>query len=278
MRSNKILMSVLAVLFIAVAGMFYYSNFYTVQQQEKDLVDVYIAKKDISQGSLFTENNVGKVSMKKELVLEGYVTDFKKLKNLSAVSTIYKNEVLTQARVADKKTGEKLHVVSIIPLNEVQGLEEGDSVRVFAKPRFMSQVYELFEIKEVQAVNFKKQSSGEETALVQSIDLNVSDEEVEIYERALASGDISVVLYSDLSDVNTQEFLPYEEVAYLVEIGQDRAKMANKKIDYYYIGIHKVESGDTWESLASKYKHSIADLQLFNQTTTLKVDDVILVN
>lgn len=278
MRSNKILMSVLAVLFIAVAGMFYYSNFYTVQQQEKDLVDVYVAKKDISQGTLFDEKNVAKISMKKDLVLEGYITEFKKLKDLSAVSTVYKNEIITNARVANEKTGEKLHVVSVIPLNEVQGLEEGDTVRVFAKPRYMSQVYELFEIKEVKAVNFKKQSSGQETALVQSIDLNVSDKEVEIYERALASGDISVVLYSDLSDVNTQEFLPYEDVAYLVELSQDRADLLNKKQGYYYITIHKVKSGDTWESLAKEYKQSVESLQKVNEITTLEVDDVILVN
>ena len=278
MRSNKILMSLLAVLFIAVAGMFYYSNFYSVQQQEKDMVEVFVAKKDISQGSLFSESNVGKISMKKEQVLEGYVTDYKKLEDLSASTTVYKNEIITNARVASKKTGEKLHVVSVIPLNEVQGLEEGDTVRVFAKPRFMSQVYELFEIKEVQAVNMKKQSSGKETTLVQSIDLKVSDKEVEIYEKALASGDISVVLYSDLSDVSKQEFVSYEEVSYLVELAQDRADSLRKNTGTYYITLHKVKTGDTWESLAKQYKQTPEAIKEVNRVTTLEVGSILLVN
>ena len=279
MRLQNSLMAILLVLFIGVAGMFYYQNFHLVGLEKKNKVTVLVAKKDIPVGTSFTTDNTGLLKVDKESVLDTYVTDFSKLEGLSAQTTVYKNEIINDKRIESDKAGKTKYNLSIKPSNQITGLEEGDTVRIFVKPRSMSQLFEVIEVKDVEKVITKVSGSGKETGIIENINLLASDAELELYERAVSVGDIVVIAYNDLSDVNRAEILSFTEAATLIEQTIEYARSNNKTKGNYFGVIHKVTQTDSWSSLSSDYTKTEESIKELNPTVKrLKAGELVRIN
>lgn len=184
-------MLLLVVTFVITAGMFYYQNFYLEQKAEENKVTVLVAKKDIPEGTLFTTENVGAIKMDKEFVLPNYITSFEELQGKKANSDLLQNELITKGRVDQNTGGSKLFSVSVKgEFNST--IAKGDAIRVYVQKE-NGEVLELFNKKEVQQVNFKKNASGKETSTIESLDVLMSDKEAIDYFHAQKEGTILVV-------------------------------------------------------------------------------------
>lgn len=280
-KSNIVAMSFLSVLFISVIGMFYYQNFYLDHQQKKNLKTVFVVKKDMPMGSVFTEENVGVLQIEKERVFDNYITKADEILGKKSKATLYKNEIITKERVQEdgneKEDGNfRLSVTSKeMPPN----IKVDDTVRILVKPRKMSQLFEVVNAKDVEHVNVKVTSSGKETSHVLSLTILASNEEIELYQKAKSLGDIIIVPYEELSGTYMTSTLPFNEVAVLIQRIQEKANIEKKSKDAYFGQIHEVKLGDTWTSLANKYLTTSEELKGLNPSVhTLKEGVFIQVN
>lgn len=299
-KKDKLMLVMLLVTFVATSGMFYYQNVYLKQKDESNKVIVLVAKKNISEGSEFTTENIGAIKIDKEMVLPTYITKFDELKGKSASDDILQNEVVTKPRTNGESDGTKQFVVGIESKLMPQTVQKGDAVRVYVQESVHGKVYELFHKKEVVSTLNKKSASGKDTATVQSIDLLMSDKEAVVYYNARKVGDILIVRYNDLTEEDTVKVSSFEEnfeeIAKLIEskkpsnsANKEESKFIDQKIQdgsaststasttdstqYYY-----ARTGDTFESIASAMGITVEKLKESNPgVTTISPGDQLVI-
>lgn len=259
-KKDKLFMLLLVVTFVITAGMFYYQNFYLEQKAEENKVTVLVAKKDIPEGTLFTTENVGAIKMDKEFVLPNYITSFEELQGKKANSDLLQNELITKGRVDQNTGGSKLFSVSVKgEFNST--IAKGDAIRVYVQKE-NGEVLELFNKKEVQQVNFKKNASGKETSTIESLDVLMSDKEAIDYFHAQKEGTILVVKYNDLTENNQTAVNKFESQGNHVS----DAKLADEQDSEAESEtvVYTVESGDTWDTVAEKLGTTAGELKKQN--------------
>lgn len=276
MRTGKGFIVLLIVMFLAVVGMFVYSILYSSAKEINNYQTVYVVKETLLEGSSITENDVKELKIDKSVDVKGYLTSLEELGEKSKVnSTILANEIILLERIdKDAEIAEK-HEFNIQFSNKV-GIKEGDFVRVLVKPKYMSQVFEVLTVKEVQKVNFKKQNNGADTAILESVTVMVTEEEIALYEQAISSGDVILAKYNTV--VNTDEsYISFNEASQVIEKSIAQVREEGRKEGYFFVTLHQVEAGDTITALAEKYDVDASQIEAFNRTQ-LKEDSVIRVN
>ncbi|WPS85409.1 SAF domain-containing protein (plasmid) [Brevibacillus halotolerans] len=249
---NKLMLTVLLITFVATLAMFYYDNVYLKKQYQANKVTVLVVKKDVAKGTEFTTDNIGAIKIDKEMVLPTYITKFDDVKGKTASNDLLANEIVTKPRINGVRDGTRQFSVGIEVKNMPDSIKKGDSVRVFVQTVPGSKVYEVFEKKEVVAVNYKKSSSGKETTVVQSIDLLMSDKEAVAYFDAQKAGELLLIRYHDVTEedtINVPRFDGNSEALLKRSEEAKRRGRNNTEGSVSYI----VKKGDTFESIAKSH-------------------------
>lgn len=221
---QKILLGLLVVTFLGSSGMFYYQNVYMKEESKQNRVQVLVAKKDISEGAEFTSDNVGAILMDKDTVLPSYVTSFSDLKGRTASDDLLNSEIITKPRIEENSNGTRMLSVGLVSKNIPPNIKKGDNIRLYVQSKLTNQVYEVFEKKEVVAVNMKKSSSGKETTTVATLDVLMSDEEAVLYYSAQKIGDFYFARYYDLTENNVGD-----TPKFTLEVAEQLTAAANEK-------------------------------------------------
>lgn len=248
-KKEKFFMGLLIITFLATAGMFYYQNVYLEQKAEANKVTVLVAKRNIPEGSSFTADNVGAIKLDKEFVLPTYITSFDQLKGKRANSDLLQNELITTSRIEQDSDGSKMFTVSL-KAEVNSNIEPGDAVRVYVQ-MLNGDVYELFHKKEVIKVNMKKNASGKETGVPESLDVLLSDKEVVYYFNAQKAGTILVVKYNDLTEQDQVAIPKFDSNLSKARNKTKNAASSGEEEQGEFV-IYTVRSGDTWSSIAEK--------------------------
>lgn len=93
---EKIVLTVMVLLFLLSVSMFYYQNVYKVKELEKDMVQVLVAKEDISKNSELNEENTEWVKINKEMATEDNVFKKEDISKMKASTDIYKGEFISK--------------------------------------------------------------------------------------------------------------------------------------------------------------------------------------
>lgn len=249
-KKEKFFMGLLVITFLATAGMFYYQNVYLDQQAESNKVTVLVAKRNIPEGSSFTADNVGAIKIDKEFVLPTHVTSFEQLKGKKANSDLLQNELITTPRIDQESDGTKMFTVSL-KAEVSSNIAQGDAVRVYVQ-MMNGDVYELFHKKEVKKVNMKKNASGKETNVPESLDVLLSDKEAVNYFNAQKAGTILVVKYNDLTEKDQVVIPKFDSNLPKISKNTNVTSSETSEEKKTETVVYTVKSGDTWASVAEK--------------------------
>lgn len=275
LRTGKGMIVALVVMFVAVIGMFVYNIAFSSAQESKQFETVLVAKDTILEGEAITKDDVKEIKIDKSAVVDSYVLNTKELgKDAAAKTTILANEILTDERISSEKKEMGNHSLDLSFSNNIT-VEEGDFVRILVKPKYMSQVFELFAVKEIEKLNYKVQSNGTQTGVLESITLNVTEEEMALYQQALSDGEIIVAKFDSVAEVE-EEYITFEEALSTIERSVSEVREEGRKEGYFFVTLHKVEKEDTLQSLADKYKVSEEQIKKLNDSSDALVEDSII--
>ncbi|ADO59464.1 LysM peptidoglycan-binding domain-containing protein [Paenibacillus polymyxa] len=272
---NKLLLTVLLITFVATSGMFYYQNVYAPKQDEKNKVFVLVAKKDISEGAAFTPDNIGAIKMDKNMVLPNFITNFDEMKGKTASTDLFSNEIVTKRQTTGVSDGSKKFKLGIEAANMPTSIKNGDAVRVFVQTTIGNKIFEIFDKKEVVNVNFKKSASGQESQLVESVDLLVSDKEAVTYFDAQKAGSIFIVRFNNLTEKDTVITPKYDMNSDEIK----KLKVEAEKPDFTRSNMQEdrsadssvrytVRTGDTFESISKLFNVTPSEIKKLNPGVT----------
>lgn len=212
MKSNKLLTILLIVTFFLAGGMFYYQNFYKDAVNEENMAIVLVAKTQIAKGEELNETNIGAIKIPKEAVLPGFQTDVKKVSGKVATTNLFQNEVLVKERFGDETAKEKTFIVTVKPKNDLRGLEEKDSVRIAVIPTELesTDMFSVADEKVVKTVAQRLNSSGEATGVAEGVSVVLTEKEVAQYHKALKSGEIYLLKYDELTDIERNSMQTFQ--------------------------------------------------------------------
>lgn len=277
MRKGKGVLALLIFMFLTVVGLFIYNIKFTATQESKQFQAVLVAKETILEGNPIKKDDVEFLKIHKAGLSSSYHLKFEDLgKNPVAKSTILKKELVTKERIVEGKTETATHELDVAFSNKVS-VKEGEFVQILVKPKFMSQVFEVYEAKKVNKLNYKVQNNGAETGIVESISIQVSDDELALYQQALSNGEIVVSKFNSVADIEKDKHILFESAVSLIERSIAVSREEGRKEGYFFVTLHQVEDGDTIDSLAEKYNVSADQIKAFNPKGIEK-ESIIRVN
>ena len=218
---EKIVLTVMVLLFLLSVSMFYYQNVYKVKELEKDMVQVLVAKEDISKNSELSEENTEWVKIDKKVSTEDNVFKKDNISEFRTSTEIYKGEFISKKRLKDvsKKIEDDEFNSYIINLNPdyTPELNEGDLIKVYAQVIEEKDGKEeiknllIFDKKEILGITGfaedgrSKQGEGQ-------IKIKVTDKEALSYYNAKQMGSIIVLKYEN--DLNKTDLeIPVIEIS-----------------------------------------------------------------
>lgn len=299
-KRYKISISMITGLVVVAGGLFGYQNFYSNKQQLKNQTTIYVAKSDIQAKTKVNANMLESKSIPTSGVLSNYVTSasLKDVVGKELKGGLLKGEPLTTVRVNTEKSDLKSNLTVKLEPDFPCQIQPNDNVNVYVvlanKNTGEVTVKDLLSNKKVYSPDTASQNgvvnvnSGNSEAQKNLVLVRVTDEELQIYYKAKASGRIVV---SKVTDLDTKEISSKNSVkesasdkktdnkydANSVE-AQSSYKPTNNSNNSVAVEVYTVQEGDNVDSLCKKFKTSKDVIsKLNNNNTEFKTGEKIIV-
>jgi hypothetical protein len=187
---EKTAVRIILTIFIITVGLLYYNNNFNE-------VTIYIANQNIAKDSKITDRHISGVTIRKDNMIPGVVTDKQKIIGKVASTNILKGDILTPNKLSGSIIDPSQKYVLRIGnnSNNSPGINTGSIVRVYLlihnkKERYVDS-YILMDSKIIQSKIGTDKTTG--------YTINVSNEELENYLIASKLGEIIMVRINDTS-------------------------------------------------------------------------------
>jgi len=273
-KKYKVTMGAIASLAVLSSGMFIYENVYVVKQEQANKVGVYIANTDIEPHSLITSEMLTKVELDKTSILKGYVTDPGEVIGKYVVGGVLQGEPLMTQRVSAEAL-EKTEELNLKIIPDFSGdLALHDNARILVqltdKNTGEITVKELFEAKKIRQVSEgkDKQTGFYITATEEEVrDYYIAKERGKVIAVKINALDLDGETAGDAEDTDEKTSTSEDNVDKF-DAESDEVKNATKETDTTDDGVaiktYTIQEGDTFESLALKFKTKAETIQTLN--------------
>lgn len=120
-------------LFVATGGLFYYDQVVLTEKAKEDVTSVFIAKQNLSEGTVIKEDMFVKLNIRKDTLLPTYVTKLDDVIGKELTGGLVQSEALTITRISeDFVENEGEFHLRIIP-DVATNLEKDDRVVVYTR-------------------------------------------------------------------------------------------------------------------------------------------------
>lgn len=194
------------ILFVSTGALFYYDQIILERKAANDVVPIYIANKNISQGEKIEEELFTKLIIRKDTLLPTYITNIEEVIGQTMAGGLVQSEVLTVTRISDEYAqNEGDYYLRLIP--DVKAtLDKDDTVIIYKRVKnedktiSIEKLFDLKTIKEVEEDNVYY--------------IMATEEEVKKYYLSKKDGEVIAVKQgvNPLKDIDSKldfsEFLP----------------------------------------------------------------------
>lgn len=286
-KKYKATMGVIAGLTVITGGLFAYDNIYLEKQKEADLTTIYLAKNDIQAHTKITPEMFDGVKVQSNSVIPNTVINLEGVKGYELKGGLLKGETLSAQRLENadtKKDGNLL--LEIIP-DFVGDVAVQDNIKVYVQMSNRDTgevtVKELFKEKKIVPSGEQGLIEGVSTTSTTNSNepvgyhVNASEEEVENYYIAKATGQLIVIKIEDVdtNSISSKEIKPFDKNDEDVKNASKESATSNEGLA---VMTYTVESGDTLDTLALKFKTKNETISGLNEgKTTFKAGEMIQV-
>lgn len=220
-QNEKFLVFILVVLVGMLVALFFFQSKSEEQNIKRNLTKVLVAKVDIPEGEVISQDNLVAIDIGRSDMSEKYLDQEKwtEISNsiITAKSPIYKDEFITTSRIknSDLKENEKFKLTIDDKKVISKNFEKGDIVQVLVVPHGFGQPFNVIDGKQIIDTKFKTVGSTGEKETT-DITISITDEELELYLVAKEVGNITVVSYDDFSDTNQAKVLSFKDAQQFV--------------------------------------------------------------
>ncbi|AMN31011.1 LysM peptidoglycan-binding domain-containing protein [Clostridium perfringens] len=147
------------------AIMFGYQNFIADKVKQSEKATIFVANQDINAMSVIDSRSFDKVTIPKQGVLPGYITNINQVQGLELKGGLIKGEPLVKDRINTSHSDLDMNMIlKVVPTYTPSQLNVGDNVRVFAlytdKTTGQTDMIDLFGVKKIVSENGGQKSSG----------------------------------------------------------------------------------------------------------------------
>lgn len=196
---DKITLRVILLLFVATLGLLYYNNSFNE-------ITIYVAGQNIAKDSEITNSQISSVTMNRENMFPGAITDKNIILGKIASINIQEGDVFTEGKISGSRIDASQKYVMRLPLGGMNspGIRTGSLVRVYLlinnRRDDFTERYILMDEKIIQ-------HSGDS-----GYRINVSDVELESYMIASKLGEIITIRINDPSLPDLSDSTPHFRV------------------------------------------------------------------
>jgi hypothetical protein len=187
---EKTAVRLILTIFIITVGLLYYNNNFNE-------VTIYVANQNIAKDSKVTERHISGVTIRKDNMIPGVITEKEKIVGKIATTNILKGDILTPNKISGSIIDTKQKYLLRIGNNSMNspGINTGSVVRIYLrihdKKAKYTETYILMDSKIIQSRIGSDKVSG--------YTINVSTEELENYLIAQKLGEIIIISINDTS-------------------------------------------------------------------------------
>ncbi|MBG9693065.1 hypothetical protein ABD91_20110 [Lysinibacillus sphaericus] len=278
MRISKGLIAFLSFMFVVVVGLFSYNIFYSESEESKQFQTVVVASKAIAAGDTIEKSDLKEIKIHKDALIGDYVNSLKKVKkDITANNIILEGEIINSQKLVKADSVNEYQFIDI-KINGSLNVQEGEFVQVFVKPRYMSQVFSVFDLKEVEKINYKTQNNGAVTKIPTSVTIKVAASDVELYQQAVSVGDVLVVKYDSITGLDEAEkVIDFGKSVSAIQNAITSAKAEGHREGYYFVVLHELGE-ESLNEIALKYNVSEKHITEMNAGKKFAVGDVMRIN
>lgn len=278
MRISKGLIAFLSLMFVVVVGLFSYNIFYSDSEESKQFKTVVVAAKEIAAGDAIEQSDLKEIKIHKDAIMGDYINSLNKVeKNLVSNTIILEGEIINSQKLVKVDSVNEYQFIDI-QVNGSLNIKEGEFIQVFVKPRYMSQVFSVFDLKEVEKINYKTQGNGVVTKIPTSVTIKVAASDIELYQQAVSVGNVLVVKYDSITGINEAvKVIDFEKSVVAIQNAITSAKAENHREGYYFVVLHELGE-ESLSDIALKYNVSEKQITEMNAGKKFAVGDVMRIN
>lgn len=258
-KINKIVIT-MGVLACVSGGLFAYQNFYLTKNNENEII--YLAKGDIPAMTSVTSEMFKPVSVPKNGVLPGYVTNINEIVGKELRGGLLADEPLSKSRLITNKDSKfdleiKLESDISVPIKN----NEYVNVYVILKDsQGKVEVRKVFDTKQIQVAGVGASATDISETI---ISVKVTEDELTSYYDARERGKVIIAKNNSLdakTDITDKKYDPNSQEA------QTAVKPSDKEEGDNAISVieKKIEEGETLDTLAVKYKTTVNEIKKLN--------------
>lgn len=278
MRTSKGLIAFLILMFLVVVGLVSYNIYYSEVEESKQFQTVIVANKEIAAGESIKQLDFKEIKIHKDALMSDYVTSLKEIEeNLVANTIILEGEIVNSQKLVKADSVGEYQLIDI-NINGSLDVQVGDFVQVLVKPRYMSQVFNVFDLKKIEKINYKTQNNGAVTKIPTSATIKVAASDIELYQQALSVGDVLVVKYDSIAGIDkTEKVIDFKKSIGVIQNAIASAKAEGHREGYYFVVLHELGE-ESLSEIALKYNVSEKHIKAMNAGKKFAVGDVMRIN
>lgn len=300
-KRYKTSIMMIAGLTVVAGGLFGYQNFYYNKQQLKQQTIIYLAKGDIQAKTKLSADMLETKSIPSNGVLNNYVTqdNLDKVIGKELKGGLLSGEPLTTVRVDTDNSDLTSNLTLKLEPDFMCQLQSNDNIKVYVmltdKNTGEVTMKELFKNKKILQGNVASQqsivnvSAGETSEKQEQLLIKVSDQELQTYYKAKATGKIVVSKITDLDTGNISSKGSVKEADTQKDTSSNKYDDKSEEAKNSYrptdgsdnsiaMETYVVQPGDTIDSISQKFKTNPDIIsKLNNDSNVFKSGDKIVV-